>query len=178
MNYKETVDKIFAMNQQKFPEPYIPASLAKLQLLADTICDYVGWVIPVYLKLIENPEFCEVDCVTETLKREFTINRMPQAMIEMELGRSVVSHVDLIYGQPRIYFFDKRFLSVGTLLHEMAHLHPPFDNHGKRFNVAYAELVERWHRIFKYFNIIDSRRKIGQLQITRVWLNLSRRGRL
>jgi len=78
-------------------------------------------------------------------------------MLEMEVEWSVAPHVDLIYGQSRIYFFDKRFLSVGTLLHEMAHLHPPFDNHGKRFDVAYAELVKRWHLIFKYFNIIDSR---------------------
>lgn len=154
MNYKETVDRIFLENQQNFELPYIAAPLVKLQSLADTICDYVEWVSPVYLKLVEDPETCGIFDVEDAMMHKFTKNRLPQAIICMDVEPAELDE-EIVYGQSIIYFFDKRFLTVGTLLHELAHLHSHFDNHGVRFNAAHAELVDRWNLIFKHYNIID-----------------------
>ena len=159
MSYQDTVDKIFEENEQYFERPFVPASLHQLQVLSDKLCSCVAWVTPVTVKLAECPDDCGIQLVENFIKDKFTINTIPQAMIDMEVDYKYQSGCEqgVVYGTSVIYFFDKRFLSVGTLLHELAHLHPPFNNHGKRFKLAHAELVDKFNSVFKQCDSIYER---------------------
>lgn len=143
LSYKDTVDKIFEKGQQYFESPHIPASLHELQVLSDELCSCVPWVVPVSLVLIERPDECDIQAVRNIIDNNFTINRIPQAMIDTEV--EPMSEQWVVCGTPIIYFFDRRFLSVGTLLHELAHLRSPFSNHGERFRSAHEELISAWN---------------------------------
>lgn len=154
MNYSETVMFLEKSGKLEYPQPYIPAPLVKLQFLADAIADRVDWVGDVYLQLTDVDHSADKS-VQEFMQDSFRPGRLPQAMITMECGIDPDTGDDKIYMQSMIHFSDRRFLSVGHLLHELAHLHPPFNDHGEEFQAALQQLQDLWETIFKHYGIIE-----------------------
>lgn len=150
MNYSETVDRIFAKGIQVHADPYLPVALPTLQYLAELIGNRVAWVPTVDMQLTENPDQSNDPVARQAMDSFFASNTIPQAIISLEIDIT-----DNIASMPVIHFFDKRFLSVGTLLHELAHLHSPYTNHGKEFQQAHRELLAAWDEIstLPYFTI-------------------------
>ena len=147
--YRDVVGMLFAARKMEQPYPFIMMDLDSLQVLADELCGLVSWARPVRLVLVEDPDESEDQAVISTLLGSFRPWNIPKACLSQEVFDWSEPCLDVM---PIVYFFDRRFLSVGVLLHELAHLSPPFNcDHGSEFMRAKSEIVwafeqKRWTR--------------------------------
>jgi len=147
VRYYDLIDFLIAGGKIKYADPDIVFDILQLQILADQIADRVVFVKRCNL-FLTNIEMSDLPHVND-LHRSFDFNapsgRVPQAMIYYEVGGKNDS---LILSTPEIHFFHERFLTVGVLLHELAHLYQPLGNHNSKFYLAEKRLKTLYGRWF------------------------------
>lgn len=159
MSYREEVARAFALGKNKQEYPHIYAPLGKLQFLADAISDKVEWVKPVYLRLTDPDCYADPE-VSITMKEHFRPLQNGSANIPCAMISFEIIYEGWICDQPVVHFFDARFLTVGVLLHELAHLHPSahFD-HGPGFRDAHDRLVRMWDTFLYAYGFVELDRR-------------------
>lgn len=142
--YRDIVDMLFAERRVEQQYPIVTMTMPSLQELADKLSSRVSWLRPVTLILAEDPDESHDQKVRSIFSDSCSPGRVPKATIVQEVLDMSTPCID---AQPDIYFFDRRFLTVGVLLHELAHLHPPFYDHGDDFVKAKMALCWEFERM-------------------------------
>jgi len=132
-NYDERIDFLLVNNKIEWPFPNIHLSLEDFIILANRMISYFSWMSPVKINMIKPKEH-------HIFNRYYhSVDNIVLAAISYEVDPSD----NKIYGISDIYICRKEFLTVGVLLHELAHMYDPTDySHGEIFQFALSEIIK------------------------------------
>ena len=137
-SYEQVVREMMTnpkMNKSVRPWPNIWYSIENLQLLADMYEQRFTWVIPCKVKLVPG--------LGRDERFSIWYGSLPLAQNVMEAeddGTIVESEIQIGH---------KQFQTAGIVIHELAHMYKPYDNHGKEFTKAHGWLIQFWNNLMR-----------------------------
>ncbi|MCB2218008.1 MAG: hypothetical protein KQH59_18250 [Desulfobulbaceae bacterium] len=135
-----------AKGKLRFPEPNIPMALRELRRLIVVVrqFDDIGSMLTRIDLQLTDPDTTDNRAVIEQVAGSLPFCRLPMAA-----GHFEVEVDGRLIGPVVIHFFDKRFLTVGILLHELAHVVVPSADHDQEFYRALGALECEWKKFAK-----------------------------
>lgn len=153
VRYRQVVDMLADNDRLEFPEPNIRKSLFQMRkqfVMLQQLGGVWSSVPEVYLCLTE-PDRTDDREVIEQVSALLPAGRLPMAS-----GHFMVDCDGSLAGPVVIHFFDERFLTIGILLHELAHVLVPSSSHDLEFYRALHKLEVQWYGLVNAEKMLTS----------------------